>query len=73
MRLTIYLLTVFRADEIPLLRLSGQMVGKSYFDKHGFDIPILFESKEGLGLIVPPPSFTIQDVEDYVGKLIFSR
>ncbi|XP_045165878.2 lysine-specific demethylase 7B-like isoform X2 [Mercenaria mercenaria] len=57
------------ADEIPLLRLPGSAIGKTYFDKHGFDIPLLFESTEDLGMTLPPPTFTIQDVEDYVGSM----
>ena len=35
--------------------------------------PILVESKEGLGLHVPPHSFTVADVEKYVGKLLFEK
>ncbi|XP_052779281.1 lysine-specific demethylase PHF2-like isoform X2 [Mya arenaria] len=57
------------ADELPILRLPGHAPSKNYFDKHGFDVPILIENKDGLDLKVPPPSFTIQDVEDHVGSM----
>ncbi|XP_060577068.1 lysine-specific demethylase 7B-like isoform X2 [Ruditapes philippinarum] len=57
------------ADEIPVLRLPGHAIGKIYFDKHGFDVPLLFESTDGLGMTLPPATFTIQDVEDYVGSM----
>jgi hypothetical protein len=60
----------FSADEIPVLRLPGHAIGKIYFDKHGFDVPLLFESTDGLGMTLPPATFTIQDVEDYVGKFV---
>jgi len=50
--------------------MSGYDVNKDYFDQHGFPAPILVVKKEGLGLVVPPSSFTIQDVEDLVGKLL---
>ena len=39
-----------------------------YFEQNGFTHPILVEHKEGLGLKVPPPTFTIADVERCVGK-----
>ena len=35
----------------------------------GFTIPILVETADGLALNVPPPNFSIADVENYVGKL----
>lgn len=36
---------------------------------NGFSKPILVEDKNGLDLIVPSSSFTVLDVENYVGKL----
>ena len=52
-----------------MLRLHGSELAREYFNKHGFDTPILVEKKDGLCLTVPPRTFTIQDVENYVGKL----
>lgn len=57
------------ADEIPVRRVGGFKLTSSYFDEEGFDVPILCEKKEGLGLTLPPPSFTINDVEQLVGKI----
>ena len=54
-------------DEIPLLRLHGSELTPEFFNKHGFSTPILVEKKDGLSLTVPPRTFTIQDVENYVG------
>lgn len=48
--------------------MPGHVLDKSYFEKNGFDVPILVDKKDGLGLTVPPSNFTISDVENYVGK-----
>ena len=41
-----------------------------YFEQNGFTRPIMVEHKEGLGLKVPPPTFTIADVERCVGEVL---
>ncbi|KAK7493948.1 hypothetical protein BaRGS_00014830 [Batillaria attramentaria] len=56
------------ADEV-LIRLSGGEVTVEYFEEHGFQQPIMVEKKDGLGLLVPPPTFTVEDVERRVGPL----
>lgn len=55
-------------DEI-IKRMNGSDITKEYFHQHGFTVPILVEKKEGLGMILPPPSFSVEDVEKKVGKL----
>ena len=50
-----------------MLQPRGHELTVDFLDKNGFDTPILIDNKEGLGLIVPPPTFTVQDVELYVG------
>lgn len=57
--------TFYSTEEIS--RLAGHVVRKEYFDEHGFDSPILVNRIDGLGIRVPPPNFTILDVENYVG------
>ncbi|XP_060863538.1 jmjC domain-containing histone demethylation protein 1 isoform X5 [Metopolophium dirhodum] len=51
---------------------SKQMDGKdftiSYLQKHGFVIPLLFKDKTGLGLHVPSPNFSVNDVRTCVGS-----
>lgn len=54
-------------DEI-ILRTTGHDLSERYLEKKGFKVPILVENKEGLGLLVPPPTFTVSDVEQYVGE-----
>lgn len=62
------LLLYCSGDDIPILRLHGGEMTPSYFRENGFSIPILVEKKDGLGLIVPPSNFRIQDVENNVGR-----
>ncbi|XP_026815605.1 jmjC domain-containing histone demethylation protein 1 isoform X3 [Rhopalosiphum maidis] len=49
-----------------------QMDGKdftiSYLQKYGFIIPLLFKDKTGLGLHVPSPNFSVNDVRTCVGS-----
>ncbi|XP_070559225.1 histone lysine demethylase PHF8-like isoform X2 [Ptychodera flava] len=52
-----------------LIRLHGSQVTIDYFENHGFSKPILIDSKDGLGLAVPPPNFSVSDVESCVGSM----
>uniref|UniRef100_A0A8C9TFW7 Lysine demethylase 7A n=1 Tax=Scleropages formosus TaxID=113540 RepID=A0A8C9TFW7_SCLFO len=54
------------ADEI-LVRMQGHQVTPKYLEKHSFLSPIMVPQLDGLGLKLPPPSFSIEDVEHYVG------
>lgn len=55
------------ADEIPILHLNGYELTCDYLEQRGFDVPIVVDWPDGLDLRVPPPTFTVQDVENYVG------
>ena len=57
-----------RADGEVLFRVSGSEVTVEYFDKHGFDKPLIVDKKDGLGLKVPLKDFSIADVERCVGE-----
>lgn len=48
-------------------RLHGSELTPDYLRESGFHNPIMVEKKEGLGLVVPPSKFSIQDVENLVG------
>lgn len=56
------------ADRIPVIHLGGHEVTREYFERNGFTVPILVDRKDGLDLLVPPANFTIQDVENHVGR-----
>ena len=58
----------FSANDMILHFRNGEPLTMSYFEENGFTVPILVDNKEGLGLKVPPPNFTIQDVESHVGE-----
>ena len=58
---------MYSADEIPILHLNGYELTCEYLEERGFDIPIIVDKTDGLDLRVPPPSFTVQDVENCVG------
>uniref|UniRef100_A0A3Q3M139 Lysine (K)-specific demethylase 7Aa n=1 Tax=Mastacembelus armatus TaxID=205130 RepID=A0A3Q3M139_9TELE len=58
--------TFASADEI-LLRMKGEHVTPRYLERHGFNYPIMITEMEGLGLKLPPSTFSVKDVEQYVG------
>ena len=50
---------------------NGSEICGDYFNDTGFNRPIVIKEKTGLGVKVPPPNFTIYDVEQKVGKYYF--
>ncbi|XP_027899134.1 lysine-specific demethylase 7A [Xiphophorus couchianus] len=54
------------AEEI-LIRMKGEQVTTRYLERHDFNYPIVITEMEGLGLKLPPPTFSVKDVEQYVG------
>lgn len=64
---SIYSLLACSADEI-LVRMPGSQVTQHYLETEGFHFPIVVPDMEGLGLKLPPLSFSVRDVEQYVGK-----
>lgn len=48
--------------------MKGEQVTTRYLERHGFNYPIAITEMEGLGLKLPPPTFSVKDVEQYVGK-----
>ena len=58
---------MYSADEIPILYLSGYELTCEYLEENGFTVPIIVDSTNGLDVVIPPPSFTVQDVENCVG------
>ena len=47
--------------------MHGSQLTQKYLEKHGFDVPIMVPKLDGLGLRLPPPTFSVLDVERYVG------
>ncbi|XP_045421239.1 lysine-specific demethylase 7A isoform X1 [Lemur catta] len=54
------------ADEI-IVKMHGSQLTQRYLEKHGFDVPIMVPKLDDLGLRLPSPTFSVTDVEHYVG------
>ncbi|XP_065427272.1 histone lysine demethylase PHF8 isoform X2 [Chrysemys picta bellii] len=54
------------ADEV-ILKPSGAQLTVEFLEENSFSVPILVLKKDGLGMTLPPPSFTVRDIEHYVG------
>jgi hypothetical protein len=44
----------------------------AYLQRHGFNTPLLFRDKTGLGLRVPSPNFSVNDVRMCVGEYLYA-
>ncbi|XP_058791434.1 lysine-specific demethylase phf2-like isoform X3 [Phymastichus coffea] len=55
-----------KADDI-VKHLKGQQLTMQYLQTNGFDIPIIVDIKDGLDMVVPPPNFSLYDVQTYIG------
>ncbi|TFY68072.1 hypothetical protein EVJ58_g1244 [Rhodofomes roseus] len=56
--------------ENPFRRMKGSEVGVEWLesDESAMKEPIVIESPEGLGMKMPPKSFTVEDVAEVIGK-----
>uniref|UniRef100_A0A672G436 Lysine (K)-specific demethylase 7Ab n=1 Tax=Salarias fasciatus TaxID=181472 RepID=A0A672G436_SALFA len=57
----------FPSGEEILIRMKGEQVTTRYLERHGFNYPIMVTEMEGLGLKLPPQTFSVRNVEEYVG------
>lgn len=58
----------FASDTDIVLHLNDQQLTESYLKSHGFNNPIVVDSKEGLDMKIPPEHFSLYDVVTYVGS-----
>lgn len=63
---TDFFLYFLRSDELIMTRPSGIDLKVDEFVTKGFFQPIVVEKMDGLGLRVPPSTFTVRDVERYL-------
>lgn len=47
--------------------MHGSQLTQRYLEKHGFEVPIMVSKLDDLGLRLPSPTFSVVDVERYVG------
>uniref|UniRef100_A0A3Q2ZW74 PHD finger protein 8 n=1 Tax=Kryptolebias marmoratus TaxID=37003 RepID=A0A3Q2ZW74_KRYMA len=54
------------ADEI-LLKPSGAQLTVEFLEEHSFSVPVMVLRRDGLGMTLPPSSFSVSDIEHYIG------
>lgn len=62
------LCVIFSASQLPVISLKGWEATVEYLNENGFTLPILVKVKDGLDLVVPPKTFTVNDIENNVGE-----
>lgn len=40
-----------------------------FLEEHSFSVPVMVLRRDGLGMTLPPSSFSVTDVEHYIGKV----
>ncbi|XP_056589374.1 histone lysine demethylase PHF8 [Triplophysa dalaica] len=55
------------ADEI-LLKPTGPQLTVEFLEERSFSVPVLVLRRDGLGMNLPPLSFSVTDVEHYIGS-----
>ncbi|XP_055979881.1 lysine-specific demethylase 7A [Sorex fumeus] len=58
---------VFPSAEEVIVKMHGSQLTHRFLEKHGFEVPIMVPKLDDLGLRLPPPTFSVLDVERYVG------
>uniref|UniRef100_A0A3P9KGT4 PHD finger protein 8 n=1 Tax=Oryzias latipes TaxID=8090 RepID=A0A3P9KGT4_ORYLA len=54
------------ADEI-LLKPSGAQLTVEFLEEHSFSVPVMVLRRDGLGMTLPPASFSVTDIEHHIG------
>uniref|UniRef100_A0A672ZCB1 Histone lysine demethylase PHF8 n=1 Tax=Sphaeramia orbicularis TaxID=375764 RepID=A0A672ZCB1_9TELE len=54
------------ADEV-LLKPSGAQLTVEFLEEHSFSVPVMVLRRDGLGMTLPPASFSVSDIEHYIG------
>ncbi|XP_062914397.1 lysine-specific demethylase 7B-like isoform X1 [Mobula hypostoma] len=50
-----------------VIKMHGAQLTQNYLEKHGFECPILVPKIDGLGIALPSSTFSVRDVQEYVG------
>ncbi|XP_069896514.1 histone lysine demethylase PHF8 isoform X2 [Dipodomys merriami] len=58
----------FESSDEVILKPTGSQLTVEFLEENSFSVPILVLKKDGLGMTLPSPSFTVRDVEHYVGS-----
>lgn len=54
------------ADEV-LLKPSGAQLTVEFLEEHSFSVPVMVLRRDGLGMTLPPSSFSVSDIELHIG------
>ncbi|XP_074134608.1 histone lysine demethylase PHF8 isoform X1 [Sminthopsis crassicaudata] len=57
----------FRSADEVILKPTGAQLTVEYLEENSFSVPILVLKKDGLGMTLPSPAFTVREVEYYIG------
>lgn len=57
----------FASEGEVVTHMRGQQLTEGFLEQQGFNNPIVVDSKEGLDITVPSESFSVFDVEAYIG------
>ncbi|XP_021073188.1 histone lysine demethylase PHF8-like [Mus pahari] len=59
---------IFDSSDKVILKPTGSQLTVEFLQECSFSTPIHVLKKDGLGMALPPTSFTVRDVEQYVGS-----
>ncbi|XP_048586432.1 lysine-specific demethylase 7A isoform X2 [Nematostella vectensis] len=59
----------FGSPKESVIEVHGRDLTVDYFERNGFQKPLLIDKTDGLNIVVPKPGFDIPDVEKYVGSM----
>lgn len=62
-----YYFACFSADEV-LLKPTGAQLTVDFLEERSFSVPVLVLRRDGLGMSMPPASFSVSDIEHCIGK-----
>lgn len=68
--ISIYLLCHCNSADEVLLKPSGAQLTVEFLEEHSFSVPVMVLRRDGLGMTLPPSSFSVSDVEHYIGKVL---
>lgn len=57
----------FASENDLVKHINGHQLTELSLATQGFDTPIIIDNIEGLGIVMPPENFSLNDVQSYIG------
>lgn len=57
----------FASENELVKHMHGHELTEAVLVTHGFEVPVVINSKEGLDIVLPPEDFSLFDVESHIG------